>query len=356
MIAGALAILALLAGHALTAHSLHGNRATQPPEDFTLTLYAIGAWRGQFDVDQAGQGGLAALHTMVETARREASVGDRGGVLLVQSGDFTGGASADELLNKIEYPALNLLRYLRLDALGPTAAEALGYAALPGKRPGYDRLPVASFNFRPASLAGTPGPGKAVPPLQLVRRSSYTTLITAVTSGSEPQFGTDPAELLAAEFRRQTGADLYVLLLDRRPEVIVEPVVDSHDLHGEPVAEKRAEYLNAADLLQSERFWQTFFPDPPGAMRDPYALPDEPLAQQWLIIESSAPFSRFMRLPEGPYLCSIAGTEVCEITVEFRRHRVRGVRARFIQLNAVDTPGGWVTPDPLLLQVLKKQT
>lgn len=350
------------------AHSLHGSRTSEPPEDYTLTIYAIGAWSGKFDVGPEGRGGLAALHTIVENKRRQARVGDRGGVLLVQSGNFTGATTAELLRKKIKYPGVNLARYLRLDALGPTADETLWYAGLKQNRePGFESIPAVSFNFRSAVQSDRDRPvqrskivreknPQTVRPFRLLRRSGYTALITAVTSGSEPKFGTDPINLLAGEFQRQNGADLYMLLLDRRPDNRPEPVVDSHNLHDTPVQQKRAEYLNSIDLLARRKFWQSFFPASPGATPDPYALPDHKLAQQWLIIESSAAKNHFMRLPEGPYLCSIAGHMVCEITVEFRKHRVRGVRARFIELNGARTPGGWIVPDPILLEVLKKQT
>ncbi|MEQ9365945.1 MAG: hypothetical protein RIF32_17005 [Leptospirales bacterium] len=339
------------------AHSLHGSRPTAPPGDFTLTVYAIGAWAGEFDVDADGRGGLAALHTLVERERREARVGDRGGILLVQSGDFTGAQNAAGLRSKLEYPGLNLPRYLRIDALGPAAAETLAYAGLKKKRaPGILTTPAVSFNLRRALATEQSRAERTLDPFRLVRRGPYTALITAVTSGAEPRFETDPIDLLAGEFRRQDGVDLYVLLLDRKADATPDPVVDTHNLHdAAPVTTKPA-YLNAIELLQRSKFWESFFPAAPGSTPDPYALPDSAFAQQWLIVESSAKRNHFRRLPEGPYLCSIADHAVCEISVEFRQRRVRGVRARFIHLNGARSSGGWLTPDPILLQSLKKRT
>ncbi|MCR9143012.1 MAG: hypothetical protein NXI24_12230 [bacterium] len=339
----------------MQAHSLHGSRNTTPPEDFILTLYAIGAWNGNFDVDAQGRGGLAALHTMVERKRREAAAGNRGGVLLVQSGNFTGSAGPGALQKKIEHASLNLPHYLRLDALGPAAAETLAYAGLKASRQaGFMNTPAVSFNLRASAGGASANSAGRVEPFRLVRRDNYTAMITSVTSGAEPNFSVEPIELLAREFRRQSGVDLYVLMLDRKANEAAAPVIDSHNLHDAPAPKTQAAYLNAIELLERREFWESFFPIAPGATPDPYALPDHPFALQWLIVESSAKRNHFRRLHEGPYLCSIADNAVCEITVEFRRRRVRGVRARFIDLNGPQSPGGWITPDPILLETLKK--
>ncbi len=355
-----LAALCALAGHAPTAggvhaHSLHGSRTTQPPADFQMTLYAIGGLSGEFDVGPDGRGGLAALHTLVERKRRVARVGGRGGVLLVQSGDFTGATSDAAVRRKLDYPELNLARYLRLDAMGASSGETLAYTRLKqSDRSAFAGVPAVSFNLR--GRGGASPQADAVAPLRLVRRAQYTALISSVTSGAEPRFETQPTALLAREFRRQSGADLYVLLLDRRKDPRPAPLVDSHNLHDAQTPKKLSPYLNSIDLLERADFWAAFFPTAPGEIADPYALPDQKLAHHWLIVESHAERNDFRRLPAGPYLCRLANDAVCEITVEFRRRRVRGVRARFIQLNGPQTPGGWVTPDPILLKTLKKQT
>jgi hypothetical protein len=164
-------------------------------------------------------------------------------------------------------------------------------------------------------------------------------------------------ELLHRELRRQSGIDLYILLLDRQPPTAPEDAQDSHDLHPAPAQTKaQPAYLNGPELLEQPAFGETFFPVDPVKRFDPYSLPaDDPFAQRWLIVESSAPANRFRRLPAGPYLCAVQGRSVCEITIEFRKHEIRGIRARFIELNGAQHPDSWIAPDPLLLGVLKKQ-
>lgn len=362
--------LGLVAFSAARAHSLHGSRPSVPPKDYRLTVYALGAWQGDFSGQQSGDGrnhgGLAALHTIIEARRRDGRIGERGGVLLVQSGDFTGARTAQELVTKLQKPTLNVLRYMGFDGLGGSARETLLYDRLSrtGQR-GFERSPALSFNFRPGTVRDLPAPAAASAGqhmFRLVQRDDYTAMLSAVTSGTEPGFDTQPTDLLAAEFRRQSGVDLFVLMLDRQaaPKANDSAEVDTHDWHAMPAPKpKPAEHLNAIRLLEQRQFWERFFPLPPGpgseaSRTNPYALPPSPFARRWLIIESSAESNRFRRLTEGPYLCSIANRSVCEVTFEFRDHRVRGVRARFIDVNSPQTVGGWQKPDERLTRALVK--
>ena len=254
------------------------------------------------------------------------------------------------------------------DGRGGSASETLLYDRLSraGQR-GFEKSRALSFNFRPGTVRDLPAPTAASAGqhmFRLVQRDDYTAMLSAVTSGTAPNFDTQPIDLLAAEFRRQTGVDLFVLMLDRKaaPKPAGDAEVDTHSWHPMPAEDdeqkKPAEHLNAIRLLEQRQFWERFFPLPPGpgseaSRSTPYALPPSQFAQRWQIIESSAESNGFRRLPEGPYLCSLADRSVCEVTFEFRDHRVRGVRARFIDVNGAQTSGGWQKPDARLMRALQ---
>lgn len=318
----------------------HGRYASPNlPDDYRLTVYAVGAWAGDFGTDDYGRGGLAALHALLET-RRKLAAANQEGVLLVQAGDFTGAGTVEELRARTVFPELNLIRYMQFDALAPGARELALFAA---EASGVEAAPLVSLNARPRPNAQRPAPARTGPapaapaPFRIVERNDHTVWISALTSGAEPDFDAAPTERLVREMRRNDGAELYVLLLD----------------DSAPPTEETRPWRRPAELLRDEGFWNATFPQSASEL-NPYR-PDarDRLTQQWLMIQNGAA-NVFRRLPEGPHLCRIAGRTVCEIEFEFRARKLRGVRQRFIDLNGPQAPQDWIAPDPLIYQTLQK--
>ncbi len=310
----------LLLSTTAAARSWHGDRTQSPPEDFRLVILAAADRAGRFDVDDEGRGGLAALHAYASAMRSRLTNGRIGGLVLIHAGNLSGARNPTDLRKALLYPELNLSRYLELDAVGLSAAEIQAFHAL-SEDPGIRGVPALSFNYRPETANR-----ESSAPLQyrIVRRSSYTTLITALTPGPEPAFAAKPIDGLHLELSRHSGADLSILMArDDTP------------------------------LLKDDAFWETFFPTTPDSL-NPYRIPeDNRFATHWLMITHGAPRNSFERLTEGPYICRLADDAVCEITVEFRRRKIRGVHARFVRLNDPQDPDTWFAPDPLLRRVLK---
>lgn len=317
----------------------HGRYASPSlPDDYRLTIYAVGAWAGDFGTDNYGRGGLAALHALLEE-RRKLAAANQEGVLLVQTGDFSGADTVADLRARTVFPELNLIRYLQFDALAPGARELALFAA---DAVGAEAPPLVSLNARPRTNAAQPTPAGAAPatatpaPFRLIERNDHTVWISGLTSGAEPDFDATPTERLIREMRRNDGAELYILLLD-----------DS----AAPPEETRA-WRRPAELLRDESFWNATFPMRANEL-NPYR-PDarDRLTQQWLIVQNGAA-NVFRRLPEGPHLCRVHGRTVCEVEFEFRARKLHGVRQRFINLNGEQAAQNWIAPDPLLYQVLQ---
>lgn len=311
----------------------HGRYASPTlPDDYRLAVFAVGAWAGDFGTDEYGRGGLAALHALLEE-RRKLAAANQESVLLVQTGDFSGANNVAELRARTVFPELNLIRYMKFDALAPGARELALFSA---DTPDRERPPLVSFNARPALAGATPA--LATPaPFRLVERNDHTVWISGLTSGAEPDFDATPTERLIREMRRNDGAELYILLLD----------------DSAPPPEETRPWRRPAELLRDESFWNAAFPERAGQL-NPYR-PDarDRLTQQWLMIQNGSA-NVFRRLPEGPHLCRIAVRTVCEVEFEFRARKLRGVRQRFIDLNGGQAAQNWIAPDPLLYQVMQK--
>ncbi len=183
-----------------------GRAATVPPaRDFRLVLFAIGDWRGDFETDAAGRGGLAALHTLVERTRERVAV-SRGQVLLVHAGDLTGATSAREFVRRLLPPGLNLLRTLQVDAVAFSSREN-DYLATINFLPDVRFARAVEFNRGQAPMFAAP-----VDQFRIAPGEDYNTFLTGWTSPALPDQKT-ALKTMRAEFERQSGLDLSVLLV-----------------------------------------------------------------------------------------------------------------------------------------------
>lgn len=328
---------------------------------------ALGNWAGHWQVDADGTGGLAALQTYLEERRRMLQA-EGGGLILVQSGDFSGATTIEEFTARIAPAPLNIPVHMRMDALAPARTE-LELARKTAGRPDWDRIPFLSLNFR---LAPEEVDRTNLRPYRLVRRGNYTAFLTALTAGYEPEVNGNPIELLRRELKRQSGADVIVLLLGNEadPEKSTsqnnnndshdEPDGEQGDPHDENYMEadteqkKHGPWFNSASILSSDAF-RTMFADELNEPADPVSIqPASVWTDQFVIIQSGADQNHFYRLRTGPYVCAIAGRTVCEIEMRFRNHALIGLEQRFIDVNSRGRPYRHIPPDPAISRVLDR--
>ena len=306
-----------------------GSGATLPTR--TLAVVGIGAWEGDFSIDDEGRSGLAALSTFVNQERRRLE--SQGGGLFFVSGSSLTGASAPEAIHaRLIYPRFNLFHHLPFDAIASSADEARALPTYTDDRD-FERHPFVSLNYRAAQNA-RPKPARYI----IERRGDYSALITSLTNGPEPDFGSDPFELVKREFERHAGANLRILLLEGDgPGDAQHPENETAD-HG-PVRFRGSHFL--------ETLGQAGHALAPAG--DPVVLGESAFESASLIYVSNAATNLYGRLPTGPFVCTIAGRSVCLMYFHFREQALLGVEQRFVDLNGRSEASAWITPDPVLL-------
>ena len=318
VLAGVLGLLLLIAAAGVTPVS---GRTVPPARDFRLVVFAVGDWRGNFETDAAGRGGLAALHTLVRRTRERVRVA-RGRVLLVHAGDLTGAANRRDFHRKLFPPELNLPRYLGLDAVGfsPNEIEYLNqFAFLPKIK--FAR--AVEFNLgREARRAGP------VRPFRIAPGQDYNIMLSAWSERPAPRRRAERLQALRDELKRQSALDLRILLVSG-----TSFTPDAPDTAEEVFGLTPDQ--NPYDLLE------------PGPVPHPL--------RPFLVVRSSAARNQFEQLESGAHLCRIRGRDVCRVEYTYRDHRLIAVNARFIDLNARDRSGAWIPPDRRLVNVLRKE-
>ncbi|MBX7058795.1 MAG: hypothetical protein K1X75_12080 [Leptospirales bacterium] len=296
-----------------------------PPGDgrVTLSIVALGAWSGDFGIDREGRGGLAALASYLKRLREQRAASG-GGVLLVQSGDFSGARDTATLLQRMVYPEFELSERLGFQAMAMSGSETILLETM--EQRALRNLPVVAFNRRPMN--------QKIPAYRIAEAAQAQVWITAAQSGPQSSFGALSGVALADAIRRQSGADFFVLLLDNSA--------------GDGA------WQRSSEALAQESFWQQLFPQDLADF-DPYRARPHPLAERMLIVEAPAERSNFRRLPEGPFLCRIHGRELCQLDVELRGDVVQGFRQQFLSLNGASSPMAWIAPDPIVLRALSRR-
>lgn len=279
-------------------------------------VFAIGDWKGEFGTDEQGRGGLAALHTLVSRTRARLAV-ERGRVLLLHGGDFSGARDRDAFHRKLLPPGLNLPRYLNFDALALSPREnqfLVDQSFLPDFR--FTRAVEFSQGL-PAAL------GPAVGRYRIAPGEDYNVFLSGWTGRPPLRERSALLKSMRAELDRQTGIDLSVLLANDD----LDP--DQRDV---------ADTLLGLDPEQN-----------------PYDLIDPEERRHFLWIRSSAARNRFMQLESGTHYCALQGRTVCRVEYLFRDHRLIGLEQRFIDLNARDRSGAWIPPDRRLVEILRRE-
>lgn len=347
----------------------------QLESDIPLSIFIIGNWRGEFDIDAQGLGGLASLHTLVEN-KRQLQKAQKGGVLLLQNGDFTGSVAGPDFVSSLIYPDLNLVRYMKFDALGMNAREVDLWQKSIAKKPASEllQIPLVSWNHRQLNR-------QLAQPLafRIMERRQASILVSSITSGKQPRYATRPLVRLMQEIHRQTGLDLSILMLNHdptfNPALTANDIdhkkptgMDTHDPHDDDPHDISIKKKNLSEsTMDSElpdvlhgpalinRFWPSHFFHTNSVRQNPVSLPYKENLQsmRWLLAETGAPANRFERLTSGPYICRIKAKSVCQIDLRFRNGRIIEIEQRFIDLNEPVRNRSWIVPDRLLLRALK---
>ncbi len=363
----------LLTGVLTTAGAAPVPSVEPPPDEYSLVVLALGSWRGDFHVDARGRGGLAALHGYTRNRRRLLEA--RGGsLLLLQTGDFTGARTPAEFARALVRPRVNLPRYLGFDAFSLSADENR-LLWVQRKRAEFRHFPGVSFNRKSPPAKAASGASteldftgallrpRPLAPYRILARGKRNVFITSLTTGPAGDYEqTSPAKL-EREMIRQSGTDLYVLMLQRARRIT----------HDEPPAKKNpGNHAGAGGYFAATMPVSvagktasaggkrgTMFP-PRDIMRvDRVRNPYDDLKTftppaHTLIVRSDTRVNRFFRLVNGAFVCEISGRTLCEITFRFRDRRIIDVQGRFINLNGADQASAWIAPDRLLMDVLKK--
>ena len=323
-----------------------------PPRDYHLVIHGIGAWRGNFNIDERGRGGLPALHAFSQKRRRALEArGD--GLILVQSGNFTGRfKNPADFREKLLPPRLNLIEYMNFDGVSFSPQEN-AYLLDKIDHPELKNIPALSFNFRPALLLK--GRSSPVSPLRILRRGKLNILLTSLTRGKAPYYELNSTDRLIYEFNKRQGPDLGIILLtglETHPEY--EEDHSAGPTHARLV-NSPAETIQGSRVGTREQtprqilrqIFETARIDNPYdelKLKSPYSL----------AIIGGAPRNKIYRLLNGTFVCAVKGRNLCEVELVFRERRLISWKGRFIDLNGINQPRAWIVPDANLKDALRE--
>lgn len=303
-------------------HSAAGSDTTE------LTVWLTGGWNGQHRLNETGARGLAVLSSLLQQ-NTEDSV--QKGHIRIYFGAFSGAAMKDSLIKYKEavkddhYPdSLNLMNYLQFDAIALNSTEMTAVEAIPELRGN----PYLSYNRRQAVVSKediSEIPAREIAPFRIVSRAGLSVYLSAMTEAPEPSYDSTPGNRFLKELNRNRGANLFV--------VAVAPSGHSH---------KDERYFSETTFqkdLAKDRLGE-----------NPFHPHEDHILNRLLVAKQGE--NRFYRLQTGPYVCETKPAQVCAVTFRFRRGRILGARARFIELDESQRTWRYIEPDPVVIQAL----
>ncbi|MCE9598197.1 MAG: hypothetical protein K8S54_09545 [Spirochaetia bacterium] len=258
--------------------------------DRSLIVLGIADWKGNFAVDQAGRGGLAALHTWKK--QLELRVSQTGGnCILVHAGALTGADSVESFEAKLKLPAPGLTNYMDFSALG-LSAEELKF--------------VSKENPLSVAWDATEKQKKSI----VIQKAGQAILLSAFSSRTQsPERAIEG--ILQASATEQSSFNIILAADGGAEQTLAHIPIDN--VHESP----------------------------------------EEFMKRTVIIESGSK-NLFYRDPSGAFLCQVTGRTICYLEIKFRGSTITGITQRFVDLNGVNEPAAFLKPDPILMELFKK--
>jgi hypothetical protein len=220
---------------------------------------------------------------------------NRGSVIAVHSGDFSGASSIDPFLRKLHAEGMTLPERIGFDAIGYSPVES---KFLLQKKIPFEKSRAVSITSASDLLKRE----------RLISAGAYTIYVTSITEA------TDPVQLNR--------------LLKERPDSSLTVILDNRG-RLEP------EILSSIERPQPEE-------------RVERSL------ERTLYILSGTARSLFHRRGSGLLICEISGIDLCEIEFRLREDSVISVQNRIQTLNGKDRVHAYIPHDPSVYEALSR--
>ncbi|MDH5655645.1 MAG: hypothetical protein OEZ34_07040 [Spirochaetia bacterium] len=285
-------ILFFTAAGAILFSAVRQDLFSEPVDDVKIILIATSDLKGDFQADRFGQGGLAALHSYIETTRKKLQHVN-GSVLFLHTGSFTNAKDFTSFKSKIENKNFNLIDYMKYDSMlfkGPDQAFAHSLFG----------IPVLSEN-------------------KISKKKN-----------------------LKIHSKEIAIEDLRIHIFGHSNS--------SHTMHLSKTIQKQTKnHLNIIlSIVDGEKLFQNL------VYREDLPEIPEP-SQKSFVFQSMGSQDYFIRTHTGSFICNSVSGKICQVEIIFRSGNIISIQQKFLRINDRSIPMNSYPADPKISEFLSSE-